>query len=246
MIAGDRDDAIGRVQPGQRRKVVGAGADAAVDQIPGDHHQIRMQGIALGDYLLHPGTGEQAAGVDVGELQHAITVERGRQAIDGDLDLTRLGHGHALPDAVGRQQQRQCAGRRTQPCRTQRRPHAPRTHQPRDQQQRVQQQHEYRAQQQRGEAGGEHGDHRLGNFRRRHAPGKLRHDPVVQRQGHHQQAQRDPDRARQPQRPDQAPHQIQRKQTADHTQHRHILEYRWGSQPPIVPDSARRFQCRRS
>ncbi|KAG1321479.1 hypothetical protein G6F63_013763 [Rhizopus arrhizus] len=143
------------MQVGQRARVVATGLDAAIDQVAGDHDQVRLQRIALLHHPAHPGTGQQAAGMDVGQLQHAVAVEGGRQILDRHVDLPGLGHHHALADTIATDQQRQHSGHGTQPGGAQCRYRARQAEQARQQQSCVQHQHHQRQQQHRRRAGGQ-------------------------------------------------------------------------------------------
>ena len=88
VIAQHEIDAIAGGQPAER---VGDPVDAArpVDQVAGQHHQVRLQLVAEADDFLEIGLADAAVEVEVGEVDQRQAVPGGRQPRDFDARSVR-------------------------------------------------------------------------------------------------------------------------------------------------------------
>ncbi|MNL11927.1 hypothetical protein D3C87_1327830 [compost metagenome] len=98
VVAGDRDHALRGAQLAQGQHVGGARLGRAVNQVACDQRQVRLQGVGAADDGLHPVRLQQAAGVQVGQMNNAKPVECGRQAGQRDFDRLDVWHADRLPD----------------------------------------------------------------------------------------------------------------------------------------------------
>ena len=105
MVAGDRVDAVPRAQLGERGDLVAQVLDVAVDEIAGQHDQVRRQPVRLIDDVLDEVAVDRQADVEVGELDDREAVEGLRQPRERDLDVDDLVIAarldHAARDAAG-------------------------------------------------------------------------------------------------------------------------------------------------
>ena len=175
MIAEDDEHAVARPQPGQGREGLGAGL-RPVDQVAGQADQVRREGVHALDVLAKLAQAEVRADVQVGEVDDAEAVERGRQPTHGDLEV---GDGELAPPegvAVAEEAGHACEARVHQPVVRAREVRAgdQRTHAPQRTGQREEERQEDRAERDRNVDADERADERA------HVPG-ARDDPAVQR-----------------------------------------------------------------
>ncbi len=98
VVAGNNVHTVCGAQVTQRLHVRASRREAAVDQVPCYHDQVRAEVIRPLDNGTRPFRGEEAADVEIGQLQQRVTIELRCQSPNADLDVLQRRHPQRLMD----------------------------------------------------------------------------------------------------------------------------------------------------
>ena len=196
MIARDRVDAIRRLKLAERLDIRASRVERAIDEVAGHHDEVDAESIGPIDDDPRPGRREQAADVEIGQLKHAIAVERRRQPPDVECHVPEGWNADRRMHADRGEQRGEGRERVSHAVRN---GHVARMHQHQRQRDGSQQQQERREEQDRAECPGEQDHHGTWELRRENRSRREPAPEVVLRpdEQEHRRETLDPDGQRQ-------------------------------------------------